>query len=128
MSPRLTSQSKRPKLGVMTSPIDLERIEDATGGDKEFLQELVEIYLDDTDLRVKELTEELNKPDAEAFGRTAHKVKGSSANMGAIGLMDLAHKLEQMGKGGELSEAAATLKALTEEYERVKLALKELAQ
>lgn len=112
----------------MTSPIDLERIEDATGGDKEFLQELVEIYLDDTDLRVKELTEELSKPDAEAFGRTAHKVKGSSANMGAIGLMDLAHKLEQMGKGGELSEAAATLKALTEEYERVKLALKELAQ
>lgn len=111
----------------MTAPIDRDRIDDATGGDLEFLKELVEIFLDDTKLRFVELNDELTKGDAEAIGRTAHKVKGSSANMGATVLMKRAHELEQMGKGGDISGAPEAVKALEAEFARVEAALTELA-
>ena len=81
-------------------PIDLERIHDATGGDEEFLAELVEIFLEDAELRLEEIRGAVEAADPTELRKTAHKLKGSSANMGANGLMGLAKTLEDMGHQG----------------------------
>ena len=112
----------------MQSPIDYERIEDATGGDREFLEELVDIFLTDAEERVEELKEALSRGEADAFSRTAHKLKGSSANMGAVRLTDIARDMESMGRSASLNGAEALMGPLQEELVRVRESLRNLLQ
>ena len=112
---------------VSTSgPLDLERIDDATGGDLEFLSELVEIFLEDADLRLEELEQACGSADPVEVRKTAHKLKGSSANIGAVGLMSIAKRLEEMGLASDLAGANDHLDTLRSEYARVKVALQQL--
>ncbi len=108
----------------MTKPtIDRARIEDATGGDEEILRELVDIYLEDADLRLQELRAALTSADDDKFGKTAHKLKGSSANMGAMNVYDYAKELEHLGRDKRLDGAADILSTLEAEMERVRQVL-----
>ncbi len=110
----------------MQGPIDYERIEDATGGDREFLEELVEIFLTDASERVEELKDALSRGEAETFSRTAHKLKGSSANMGAVRLTDIARDMENLGKTSSLNGAEALMEPLQEELVRVRETLQQM--
>ncbi|MBX2810550.1 MAG: Hpt domain-containing protein [Myxococcales bacterium] len=107
-------------------PVDMERINDATGGDEEFLAELVEIFLEDAELRLDEIQGAVNSEDPDELRKTAHKLKGSSANMGANGLMSIAKILEDMGASGVVRDASTHMEGLTAEYARVKIALEQL--
>lgn len=107
-------------------PIDMERINDATGGDEEFLAELVDIFLEDAELRLDEIQGAVNSGDPDELRKTAHKLKGSSANMGANGLMSIAKILEDMGAQGVVQGADTHMTGLTTEYARVKVALEQL--
>lgn len=109
-----------------SKPIDFERINDATGGDEEFLAELVDIFLEDAALRVDEIHGAVASGDATELRRTAHKLKGSSANVGANGLMSLAKELEDIGCAGNVGPAQTYLEGLNHELARVKGALVEL--
>jgi len=78
--------------------IDEEAIEnlralDEDGGDA-FLREVIDIFKDDTPLRIQELRSSLAAGDQPTFTRAAHSVKGSSANIGAARLRALAADLE----------------------------------
>ncbi len=106
-------------------PINLERINDATGGDEEFLKELVEIFLDDAELRVQELASAISSGDLDEFGRTAHKLKGASANMGADGLFEMAKEMEHMDQSA-LGAAGAMIGELKVELARVTESLHKL--
>src|SRR5215470_1445073 len=106
--------------------IDLVRMREAADGDDEFLKQLVEVFLDDTALRVRELNEALAARDGRFLGRTAHQLKGSSANVGATMLFDLAKTLEKMGQGNELSGAGDVLAGLEAEYARVRSELERI--
>lgn len=112
--------------GAGELPIDIERINEATGGDAEFLSELVEIFLEDAELRVDEIKGAVASGDPTELKKTAHKLKGSSANMGANGLMSVAKTLEEMGNSGAVSGADGHLDFLAEELIRVKSALEKL--
>ena len=107
-------------------PVDLERIHDATGGDEEFLAELVEIFLEDAELRLDEIRGAVVSGDPTELRKTAHKLKGSSANMGANGLMSLAKALEDIGATGSMDGANIHVDGLDVEYARVKEALEKL--
>ncbi|MDQ5846839.1 MAG: Hpt domain-containing protein, partial [Acidobacteriota bacterium] len=52
--------------------------------------------------------------------RTAHALKGSAGNMGASSLQDIAHRLEEIGKSGNIGEAQPAYESLRAEAERVK--------
>jgi histidine phosphotransfer protein HptB len=93
-----------------------------------FLKELIDIYLQDTPVRLAEIVTALATQDATAAMRAAHSIKGSSSNFGATGLAALAHQIELQGKTGNLTETAATLGTLRGEYDRVAAALTALTQ
>ena len=59
-----------------------------------FLRELLGMFMQDTPLRIAEMEESLKSNDATRFKRAAHSIKGSSANIGAVELKEVAGRLE----------------------------------
>jgi HPt (histidine-containing phosphotransfer) domain-containing protein len=107
--------------------VDLGRIADATGGDREFLRQLVAVFLEDTDLRMSELDRAMGQRDLEALARTAHQLKGSSANLGATAFCELARSLEEVVAAERLDEADRLLVSLRDELGRLRPRLHELS-
>ncbi len=94
----------------------------------DFLRELIEIYLQDTPLRIAEMEDALNKQDIPSFTRAAHTIKGSSSNFGATKLTKLAHELELQGKSGNVADSPATCTKLRAEFAEVTQVLSKIAQ
>jgi HPt (histidine-containing phosphotransfer) domain-containing protein len=113
----------------MSEPIiDQETIANLIGmTGEDFLQELVEAYLEDSPFLFKQMRQALAAQDAEAFRRSAHSLKTSSASLGALGFAEHARELEMMGKNRRLSVAEAGVDSLELEFAKVEAAFKELA-
>jgi HPt (histidine-containing phosphotransfer) domain-containing protein len=107
--------------------LDRARLEDASAGDEEFLRELVDIYVEDAEERLAEIKEALISADEEALGRTAHQLKGSSANMGVVCVADHAKKMEDLAREHAIADAAEILPSLEHELGRARAALFEMA-
>ena len=93
------------------------------GGD-EMLSELTQLFLDDADSNLAALKEAIEKRDATSVERVAHKLKGSSGDMGATWMAESCGQLQDAGASGDLTVAPALLERLEEEFEHVRSALK----
>ncbi len=92
--------------------------------DPDLLPELVETFEEDTKERIKALRMYIETGAAEEIERTAHALKGSSGNMGAVGMSKAASELQAAGAADDLLRAAALIKDLEEEFERAYPALR----
>ena len=109
-----------------SSPIDRETLNtllDAVGGDPEFLAELLDEFFKDAPVQFQNMENALATHNTEAFRRAAHSMKSNSANFGALALSSMCKDLEEMGKNGQLGEAAPLLAQAKAEYPTVKSAL-----
>ncbi len=93
--------------------------------DAEFIQELINAFLEDAPLQIQRMKESLQKKDAELFTRAAHTVKSNAATFGATALANIARELESMGRENNLS-ISNQLEALEEAFHQVKNQLNEL--
>ena len=107
-------------------PSAIESLRSLSPDDGAFLRELVEIYLQDTPVRLAEVEAALAKNDASTLMRAAHTIKGSSSNFGATKLALLSHEIELHGKSGNCSAATPILPGLKAEYALVAQALKQI--
>ena len=96
------------------------------GGDPEFLVEVVEAFLDDTPPRLETLRMSLARGDAEAVGRAAHSLKGSSGNFGAMRMQTLCAEIDHRSRDGELESVPPLAAQLEVEYRLVADRLTEL--
>ena len=87
------------------------------GGDPEFLVEVVEAFLGDSPPRLQALRASLDRGDAEALGRAAHSLKGSSGNFGAMRMQTLCADIERLARAGELGPLGPLVEQLDVEYE-----------
>lgn len=94
---------------------------DEYGGD--FLVELIDVYLNDTPNRLRQLRQAFDGDDTANFVREAHTLKSSSANLGAMGLSALAKEMEFAGRNGEIEKMATELNHLEEAFAQVKAVL-----
>lgn len=93
-------------------------------GASELLIELVDLYLEDSAVRMAEAQGGFQDQDPEQVSRAVHALKSSSANMGAIELSQLCANLEAVGSGEELTpELLAKLEGM---HAEVQAALREL--
>lgn len=76
--------------------------------------------------RISVLRNSLEADDAELLRKTAHALKGASANVGALHMKDIAQQLEALGKSSSMAGAAALIEQLEVEFKRVKLSVVEL--
>jgi signal transduction histidine kinase/ligand-binding sensor domain-containing protein/DNA-binding NarL/FixJ family response regulator len=102
----------------------LRRLEVAAG--REVVRPFIDDFLREAPPRLATLQQALASGDRDALVFTAHSLKGSSAQLGAVRLASLCQELEGLGKSESLTspELAATLAALGSELERVAPALR----
>ena len=91
-------------------------LQDTAGA--QFVAELVDTFLEEAPVMLRNLAEALAARDAEKFRRTAHSLKSNGLTFGALHFAAMARGLELGGL-----EHASTLTPLTEEYSRVAAAL-----
>jgi HPt (histidine-containing phosphotransfer) domain-containing protein len=78
----------------------------------EFMDELIDTFLDDAPGMVRQMKSALETGDADSFRRAAHSMKSNAATFGAGTLAELAKELETLGRENRLAEAGDRLAAL----------------
>jgi histidine phosphotransfer protein HptB len=112
----------------MQATIDLatfRALQDSAGAD--FVKELVQTFLDDAPVMLKDLRSAFEARDADRFRRAAHSLKSNSMTFGAVALGTLARELELGGLDRAAEGKNDALEQMMEEYGRVAASLKELS-
>lgn len=92
-------------------------------GETEMFNELIEVYLKDAKQLFERIQRSILENDAKGLHYAAHRLKGSSLNLGAGPLADLCRELENLGRGGTTAGAWGWYQKALSEFERVKQAL-----
>lgn len=103
----------------MNLTIDWEHLHQISDGNDEFEQELLQIFVDDTRTHLATAKAALAARDGEQLGRSAHHIKGSSANVGLYQMQAIAACLEEQASHSDFTEAAAQFAQLSELLEQV---------
>jgi HPt (histidine-containing phosphotransfer) domain-containing protein len=104
------------------------RFFDSLGGDVDFLNELVEAYLDSSPDLFGSMRQAILAGEAPALQRAAHSLKSGSASFGAMTFAAACKELEELGKMGMLTQAEEKLKTLEVAYSEVVAALQAQVQ
>ncbi|MDR3575906.1 MAG: response regulator [Anaerolineaceae bacterium] len=87
------------------------------------IDELIDIYLENTPKLLENLHQSLAANDVEVFNRTAHTLKSSSASLGAMRLSRLSKELETQSLDVPLDTLKDPVDTVTVEFEEVKAVL-----
>jgi CheY-like chemotaxis protein/HPt (histidine-containing phosphotransfer) domain-containing protein len=90
------------------------------------LRELVDLFLEGAPQRIGQIVQSLE--DAKQLAFHAHALKSMSLNLGAKRVVEIAQKLEDMGRAGQTAEAPALLKELELVYAQTRLQLMPLRE
>lgn len=82
-------------------PVTFGELKQMSGGD--FINELIDAFLDDAPNMLNNMQLALNQKDVESFRRNAHSLKSNANTFGAVGLASLAKELEFMAKENNLN-------------------------
>lgn len=97
--------------------LNYDYLQEITGGDEEFLAELLGDFLAQTPSLMAAIESAVAQGDAKALGEAAHALKGSARAVGADEFAAIALVLEQAGKQGNLSDAPDALQRLQAYWE-----------
>ncbi len=97
-----------------------------TGGDKELLEELLNLFVKNFPDQLQALKQALQHNDIEQVTHQAHTIKGASANMGAYALKNAALSMETAGKDNDPVLAQAALKQLYSDFDNFQMFISNL--
>ena len=109
-------------------PVNVQRIREATMDDEEFMAELIDIFLDDSPGQIRILRDAIEGREGEVAASAAHRLKGSSGNLGADSLAALCRRVEESGRENRVEEMPGLLKDIEREFSRVKKYLSAVRQ
>lgn len=102
-----------------TPPLDyqqlLHRCLGQAGFAEQILRKFGERFLDD----LAGLERDLEAADSHNIARTAHRLKGATASVAAMGLQQIMANIEELGRAGRLPEIATCLEQARREWTRV---------
>jgi signal transduction histidine kinase/CheY-like chemotaxis protein/HPt (histidine-containing phosphotransfer) domain-containing protein len=108
------------RAGEVIDPLVLESLlELQAEGRPDLINELMELYISDTQARFTEMRAALKEQDAQSLQRVAHSLKGSSGNLGIRRMATLCAELEETPDGNALDGVGAIMAGLEAEFERV---------
>jgi PAS domain S-box-containing protein len=130
MIPRLAEKpaGASPKQTPAVPVFDEARFLDRLDGDELLIAEIVGMFLEECPKLVRGVCDAVAQVDASALERAAHKLKGAAADIAAPQAVQAALCLEQMGRQGDLKDAAAAFETLEDAIARLTPALKKLEQ
>ncbi len=100
--------------------VDLSRLENVSGGDAGMIQELLELYLQQTPQTLAKLQVAFDAANAADVQRLAHNSVGASASCGIVGMVPLMRAMEKCGQEGQLAGVAEALEKARVEFARVR--------
>jgi CheY-like chemotaxis protein len=100
----------------------LERLD----GDEQLLQEVVQIFLEESPKHLADLKRAVTEANVELLGRTAHTLKGELSYLGMPTLAQRARELEQMGRERNLDRAAEVLAVFETEVSAVAVSMRRM--
>src|SRR5439155_3596594 len=89
------------------------------GGDRELLDELLGIFVEDAPIRMEAIRRAIAGREAAELTREAHTIKGALKVIGATTAAGLAQGLEALARDGNMSEADKLAVALEREMDRL---------
>lgn len=98
-------------------PAAFANLVEITGGDLEFVDDLVATYLADGDEQIAALRAAAPSGSREDLVRPAHALKSSSLNVGALGLGALSRTLEEAARTGPVADAAVQVEAIAAAFD-----------
>jgi signal transduction histidine kinase/CheY-like chemotaxis protein/HPt (histidine-containing phosphotransfer) domain-containing protein len=103
------------------SVLDTEVVRDLLDVMGDEFTDLVRVYLEDTPKALAALDQAANRGHVEGLIAPSHSLKSTSANLGAIGLSELAKRLEHGARAGSLGapEALAIVGEIKRNFQRV---------
>lgn len=104
--------------------LDAARVEVLRG--VEAFTRVAETFLEDAPRLLKEMRRALATGDLSAAEQTAHRLKGSSANVGATLLSSSLRQLEVLARDGDPDPCRAELERAEAQYRAVEAELEEL--
>jgi len=111
-------------LGEVLDADTLQQLIDLDDGSLGLLQEMYEIFRDDTPSRLEALEAAVKAENREEMGDVAHAIKGAAATIGAPRVRALALALETAGRKGALeAEPARLVAGLRDEFQQALRAL-----
>ena len=81
-----------------------------------FFRDLVELFFTRVPVLINEMKEALKHNDATQVSRSAHTLKGTSGNLGAIRVMKIAETLENLARDDKLQSVSELLVTIQEAF------------
>ena len=106
--------------GTALAVFDREGFVDRLMGNEDLAQRIIRGFVEDMPRQIALLAQAVNNRDADAVRLVAHSIKGAAANVGGLEVREIAWKLEQTGRAGDLAAAAATLPELSARFESLR--------
>jgi len=105
------------KKDVREIPIEIDQVMKRVGQDKDFLHELINIYIEEFSEKIKILEKSIAEKDYSVIQETGHYLKGSSANLSLTYLEKESYNMEYAGKKKNIHKARKSFKNLNKEFE-----------
>ena len=103
-----------------TIPIDLPSVLERIGGDENFLQELLDIYVEDFIEKYAKLKQAIERSDFISIKEIGHSLRGSSGNLSLNGLHRTCEYIELSGSEKNIQKAKYMFIQLNKEFEKFK--------
>lgn len=113
-------------MDLVAEVINREQLLEQVDNDVDFLNELIEMFVEDYPDAIQQLHEAVASGDAQRVWEVAHSVKGAVANFYAPIAYQVAQNLENAGREGNVSSASLLVNELERELQRVHQALVQL--
>lgn len=94
--------------------------------DPELLTDLIQMYLEDSPIKLAEITEGLANRDWERVERAAHSLKGSAGNLGAIFVQEDCDRLQVASRNAEVDSVTAGVGDLRGHFKAAEYALQDI--
>jgi len=98
---------------------------DLAEGNEDLLASIVQLFLEKTPARLEAIHRALDARDAAGLERSAHQMEDAAVSLAMPKLRDVAHRIAELGKRGELAQAAQLVTDLDEAVGSGTLAVRE---
>lgn len=98
----------------------IDRLLDITGGDRAFVDELIDTFLEDAERQIAALQEAFDQQDVAGVVRPAHSLKSNSVNVGATVLAEQCRALEADARGGDVPDLGTRVAAVGAEFSAIR--------
>jgi HPt (histidine-containing phosphotransfer) domain-containing protein len=104
-----------PTGGDVLDPAALERL--VRLGGQDFLIEMIQLFLENAPERLRAARRSVDDGDPDGVYLAAHSLKSTAGNLGARGMQEVAERLEERARDGDLETVAPLVQEAERAYE-----------